>query len=87
MCIHNLKFIVSCHLSECPSGTYGPNCNQNCSKHCVNSICDKFSETAVCLNGCQPGYTRENCTEGKYSPSEYKWDGYKYALHISNKME
>ena len=59
----NFIYVSSCHSSECPNGTYGYGCF-NCSEHCVNSSCDKFSENGVCLAGCEVGYTMENCNEG-----------------------
>ena len=56
------KFL-SLFLLECSNGTYGYEC-QTCSEHCVNSICEKFSENGDCLYGCEVGYTTKNCTEG-----------------------
>ena len=49
--------------SECPNGTYGFGCLP-CSEHCVNSLCEKFSEYGVCSDGCEVGYTKGNCTKG-----------------------
>ena len=59
----NFIYVSSCHSSECPNGTYGYEC-YNCSEHCVNSSCDKFTENGVCLAGCEVGYTMENCNKG-----------------------
>lgn len=50
-------------VTECEDGTYGYNCTNNCSGHCLNnSICNK--QTGHCDRGCNPGYTNRNCSKG-----------------------
>ncbi|XP_065933837.1 receptor-type tyrosine-protein phosphatase epsilon [Magallana gigas] len=47
---------------ECVSGTYGHNCVNNCSSHCLNdSTCNK--QTGHCDRGCNPGYTINDCSQ------------------------
>lgn len=50
-------------LKECDDGTYGYNCINNCSGHCLDDYpCNK--ETGRCDVGCKPGYTTDNCSKG-----------------------
>uniref|UniRef100_K1R1W2 Multiple epidermal growth factor-like domains 10 n=1 Tax=Magallana gigas TaxID=29159 RepID=K1R1W2_MAGGI len=45
----------------CDDGTYGYNCVNNCSGHCLNgSHCNKH--TGYCDEGCSPGYTDSDCS-------------------------
>ncbi|XP_072019232.1 phosphatidylinositol phosphatase PTPRQ-like [Amphiura filiformis] len=46
-------------MGDCPDGTYGPMCSQQC--HCANgAVCRK--DTGECPSGsCAPGYTGINC--------------------------
>jgi len=44
-------------------GTYGADCKQTCSQHCLNNTCDQY--TGVCLHGCSLGYIQPYCTESK----------------------
>lgn len=47
----------------CDNGTYGYNCVNNCSGHCLNdSPCNK--QTGHCDWGCKPGYTNSKCSKG-----------------------
>lgn len=49
---------------ECEDGTYGYDCTNNCSGHCLkDSPCNK--QTGHCSGGCKPGYTNSNCNKGK----------------------
>lgn len=51
-------------VTECDDGTYGFDCVNNCSGHCLNnSSCEKHN--GQCKNGCNPGYTNLLCTERK----------------------
>ena len=52
---------------ECEGGRYGQDCALLCG-HCVNNEqCHHFD--GRCLNGCQPGFQGDNCTQGnKQSP-------------------
>lgn len=50
---------------DCNDGTFGYNCTNNCSSHCLNdSSCNK--QTGQCDRGCKPGYTFDNCSKGMY---------------------
>lgn len=50
---------------ECDDGTYGYNCVNTCSVHCVNdSHCNK--QTGNCDRGCNPGYTYSDCEKGGF---------------------
>lgn len=50
--------------TECDNGTYGYNCANNCSFHCLHDyMCDK--QTGHCHGGCDPGYTNSGCKKGK----------------------
>ncbi|XP_062579125.1 multiple epidermal growth factor-like domains protein 10 [Saccostrea cucullata] len=45
---------------SCASGTFGPDCKYNCSRHCLNdSVCNSI--TGKCDKGCKPGYMGEQC--------------------------
>ena len=56
------KIICLCFV-ECKNGTYGYNCANNCSGHCLNdSPCNK--QTGHCDLGCTPGYYKNKCSEG-----------------------
>lgn len=49
---------------DCDDETYGYNCVNICSGHCLNdSPCNKTS--GHCDRGCQPGYTNNRCNKGK----------------------
>lgn len=55
--------------TECPSGTYGGGCAQNCTGHCINDVtCNRY--TGRCDQGCKPGYIgklcEKECDKGKY---------------------
>lgn len=58
--------------AECNEGTYGYNCTNKCSGHCLNnSPCNK--QTGHCDGGCNPGYTNSNCSEGKFTDPLVAW--------------
>lgn len=47
----------------CPFGYYGPNCESKCVGYCVdNESCNHIN--GLCDNGCNDGWTGENCAEG-----------------------
>lgn len=51
-------------IIECHEGAFGYNCVNNCSGHCLNnSACNK--QTGHCDRGCNPGYTKSDCSKGK----------------------
>lgn len=55
-------------VSECNDGTFGHDCINNCSGHCLNkSPCNK--QTGHCDRGCDPGYNTEDCNKG--NPTEH----------------
>lgn len=48
----------------CEDGTYGYDCNNNCSGNCLgDSPCNK--QTGHCKGGCRPGYTTALCNKRK----------------------
>lgn len=50
----------------CPSGHYGKNCRESCSRHCIdNEQCDHVS--GVCMSGCQDGFLGTHCNDCKTS--------------------
>lgn len=50
-------------FTECPFGTYGPDCMHNCSGHCLGAVaCNRT--TGNCDTGCDFGYTGELCETG-----------------------
>lgn len=50
-CNHGIPFVRDRCEVRCPNGTYGENCENNCS-HCFNGICHVV--TGECL--CDPGF-------------------------------
>lgn len=55
-------------VTGCYDGTYGYDCTNNCSGHCLNkSPCNK--QTGQCDRGCEPGYTNVFCSESNYCKS------------------
>lgn len=67
--LSHLDVCISSHFSsqydlECDFGTFGYNCVNNCSGHCLNNTsCNK--QTGQCDKGCNPGYTSGDCNKGK----------------------
>lgn len=53
-------------FSECPIGTFGPDCLYNCSGHCLHNVGDDTCNrtTGRCNTGCKPGYIGELCEKG-----------------------
>lgn len=49
--------------AECKSGTYGVNCEQNCSERCSSKSCDVY--TGICNKGCTSSYIAPDCEESK----------------------
>lgn len=63
---------ISITIVECVDGTYGYNCDKNCSSHCLNNFpCNK--QTGHCNEGCNPGYTNDNCSKGKFTDECVLW--------------
>lgn len=61
------KYILSLSITviECDVGTFGYNCANNCSGHCLDgSPCNKYS--GHCERGCNPGYTNDDCKKGEF---------------------
>lgn len=59
------RYFIPIPVIECNEGTFGYDCVNNCSDHCLNnSPCNK--QTGHCDGGCNPGYTNRDCTEGKF---------------------
>lgn len=63
--LYKSKYIIlHSFVTECDDGTYGFDCVNNCSSHCLNnSSCEKHN--GHCKNGCNPGYTNLLCNERK----------------------
>lgn len=58
-----LTFLLILIVTECGEGSFGYNCTNNCSGHCLhNSPCNK--QTGHCDGGCRPGYTNADCNDG-----------------------
>lgn len=50
-------------FTDCPPGTYGPNCVYNCSGKCLDGVaCNRT--TGKCDTGCVIGYTGVLCNTG-----------------------
>ena len=49
---------------ECDDKTYGIGCKP-CSQNCKNSMCRKLLDTMNCLDGCIPGKSGTDCSEGE----------------------
>lgn len=47
----------------CPFGTFGSECRERCSGHCINKTCDHV--LGVCPGGCQDGYVGTFCNNCK----------------------
>lgn len=54
---------------DCISGWYDLNCNSKCSEFCAQTSCNR--STAVCLNGCKPGYHLPQCNERKIQETTF----------------
>ena len=53
-----------CPVAECDGKTYGIGCHP-CSENCRNSMCNKFSETMICSDGCIAGKMGKDCSQGE----------------------
>ena len=49
--------------TECAEQTYGPECSQSCSDHCINRDCDH--RNGKCRTRCEIGYQGDKCDESK----------------------
>lgn len=50
-------------FTECPQGTYGPECINKCSGKCLGGVaCNRT--TGKCDTGCDLGYTGDMCETG-----------------------
>lgn len=49
-------------LLECPSGTYGSQCNGTCEDSCKDKMC--HSATGMCTLGCIDGKIGDTCRQG-----------------------
>lgn len=62
-CVWSLCLYVNT-LKECDDGTYGYDCIDNCSGHCLNNFpCNK--QTGHCDRRCKHGYTNSKCSKGQ----------------------
>lgn len=62
-------------ISECPSGFYGKNCNQQCSSNCfVTNNCNRF--TGQCDKGCKLGWIGSTCDQGMLFFFMWPWYAY-----------
>lgn len=63
--VEEIYLSLSITVIECDAGTFGYNCVNNCSGHCLNgSTCNKSS--GKCERGCNPGYTNDDCSKGEF---------------------
>ena len=53
----------SFHFAECSNYSYGPGCNQTCGQYLDDLPCHHVNGS--CLEGCAPGFEREDCKTGK----------------------
>lgn len=61
--LNNTCISITITITECDIGTFGYDCMNNCSGHCLNnSSCNK--ETGHCDGGCNLGYTNGDCNKG-----------------------
>lgn len=60
-CFFILTDIIILHISACMAGTWGVECQQNCSENCArgNLECDRRDGT--CIGGCLPGFYGDLC--------------------------
>lgn len=76
---------------ECNDVTYGYNCVNNCSGHCLNNYpCNK--QTGHCDGGCDPGYKNDDCNDGEINMiliivSQTIWNKDKKQLTQATKKE
>ncbi|GFN73510.1 multiple epidermal growth factor-like domains 10 [Plakobranchus ocellatus] len=59
ICCMFVAIVSSQLVTACPVGYYGPACRYLCSNKCLSMECHNI--TGACLDGCQAGYTGENC--------------------------
>ena len=48
-------------ISECPDGTYGDLCDQECHCHNIDEVCDKGTGYCDKSRSCAPGWTGIVC--------------------------
>ncbi|KAK3797699.1 hypothetical protein RRG08_054717 [Elysia crispata] len=58
------------HCREhCDTGTYGSQCNQNCSARCRDNVCNPITgECASCIDGYVGRWCNGKCIDGLYGP-------------------
>lgn len=57
------RLLIKIPVTECINGTYGYDCVNKCSGHCLNdSPCNK--QTGYCDRGCNQGYINAYCSKG-----------------------
>lgn len=70
MFIVNHVFFLFFLKPECSPGTFGVNCRERCSGHCLNDKpCDQVS--GMCTFGCQDGFTGKHCNKCKKLTSSH----------------
>lgn len=47
--------------------SYGEDCRNPCSKHCINGACDRFNGS--CVSGCVNGFIGDKCNTGVWTCS------------------
>lgn len=72
--IHIILFInINLYLNElwffkdCSTGSFGADCDSQCSEFCRKKSCHRT--TGTCLHGCETGYIGTHCNQSQYSDS------------------
>lgn len=70
------------YITECPFGTFGNNCRQECG-HCLEKYhCHHINGS--CLNGCLQGYRGEQCKHRKCFQSNILYLNKRLMIHIAH---
>lgn len=67
--VAHLKTSYDIYIAECQNKTYGPGCLESCGRCLSGQQCNNVNGT--CLNGCEAGYYKPRCKQGKYNITMY----------------